>query len=310
LFVFVLLVGLVMLIGGAELLVQGAGRIAVAFRVPVIVVALTIVAFGTSMPEIMVSIKAAVSASPEMALANVNGSNIANIALVLGAAAMVRPLSVGRELMTREIPTVIGLQLAVPLLLYDGVLSRLDGLLLVLAGVLYNTLLIRDAMSGRRMLTEDDEVGEGGDSVTNGALMMLGLALLLGGAEFFVSGAVDLAEYMGMDQRTIGLTVVALGTSAPEVITAVVSAYRGEVQMAVGNSLGSNILNISMALGMTALIEPVRIIDQAAWNDLAVVVVVTFMLVPVVLRGRALSRIEGGLFAGAYIMYVLMVPSI
>jgi cation:H+ antiporter len=299
-----------MLIGGAELLVQGAGRIAVAFRVPVIVVALTIVAFGTSMPEIMVSIKAAVSASPEMALANVNGSNIANIALVLGAAAMVRPLSVGRELMTREIPTVIGLQLAVPLLLYDGVLSRLDGLLLVLAGVLYNTLLIRDAMSGRRMLTEDDEVGEGGDSVTNGALMMLGLALLLGGAEFFVAGAVDLAEYMGMDQRTIGLTVVALGTSAPEVITAVVSAYRGEVQMAVGNSLGSNILNISMALGMTALIEPVRIIDQAAWNDLAVVVVVTFMLVPVVLRGRALSRIEGGLFAGAYIMYVLMVPSI
>jgi cation:H+ antiporter len=160
------------------------------------------------------------------------------------------------------------------------------------------------------VLSEDEEVEEGGDYVTNGALMAVGMALLLGGAELFVDGAVELAQVMGLDKRTIGLTVVALGTSAPEVITAVVSAYRGEVEMAVGNSLGSNILNVSMALGLTAMIEPIVLVDPAAWKDMAVAVLVTAMLVPVILRGRALSRTEGGLFVGAYLTYFLMVPSL
>jgi cation:H+ antiporter len=223
---------------------------------------------------------------------------------------MVQPLKVGRELMRREVPAVLLLQLLIPVLLYNGVLSRIDGLILVFVGIAYNVLLIRDAMAGRRVLSEDEEVEEGGDYVTNGALMAVGMALLLGGAELFVDGAVELAQVMGLDKRTIGLTVVALGTSAPEVITAVVSAYRGEVEMAVGNSLGSNILNVSMALGLTAMIEPIVLVDPAAWKDMAVAVLVTAMLVPVILRGRALSRTEGGLFVGAYLTYFLMVPSL
>lgn len=304
-FVLTLLLGLVMLVGGAELLVRGGGRIALALRVPVIVVALTVVAFGTSMPEIMVSITAAISASTDMAIANVTGSNIANIALVLGAAAMVRPLAVGRELMRREVPALLLLQLLVPVLLWDGQIGRLDGLLLMLVGLVYNGLLIRDAFAGRRAL-EDDEVEEGGDMVANVALFTLGLALLLGGSQFFVDGAVALAEHFGLDERTIGLTVVALGTSAPEVFTAVVSAYRGEVEMAIGNSLGSNILNISMALGITALILPIEPASDGVFTDLFIATLVTGLLVPVVLRGRGLSRVEGAFLVASYLVFVTM----
>lgn len=307
-----LLFGLVLLLGGAELLVRGGGRIALALRVPVIVVALTIVAFGTSMPEIVVSITAALQAEVaggEIALANVIGSNIANIALVLGAAAMVSPLTVGRELMRREVPALLLLQASIPALLWDGTIGRLDGLFLFALGVGYNVLLIRDALAGRRPVEDDDEVAPGGDQVTNVALLVLGLAMLVGGAQFFVDGAVELASWIGMSERVVGLTVVALGTSAPEVATGVVSAWKGEVDMAVGNSLGSNILNIALALGITAMITPIVSTDGAVWRDLTVAMLVAVLLVPIILRGRVVSRFEGVTLVGAYLVYLVMLTT-
>lgn len=310
-FVLTFLLGLVLLLGGAELLVRGGGRLALLFRVPVMVVALTIVAFGTSMPEIMVSVTAGTTGSPEIALANVTGSNIANIALVLGAAAIVTPLTVGRELLRREVPALVLMQASVPVMLIDGTLGRVDGFLLLAAGFSYNAVLLRDAMSGRREPDDDDlEIEAGGDLFQNAALLVVGLAMLGGGAQFFVDGAVEIAHRVGVNDRVIGLTVVALGTSAPEVVTAVVSALRGDVDMAVGNSLGSNILNLALALGITAMIAPITNVDPGSWKDLVVAISVTLLLVPMILRGRLVSRTEGGMLVFAYALYLFMLPSL
>jgi cation:H+ antiporter len=310
LFVVWLLLGLGMLVGGAELLVRGGGRIALALRVPVLVVALTIVAFGTSMPEIVVSVMAALRASTDLALANVTGSNIANIALVLGASSMLRPLAVGRELMRREVPTVLLLQLMVPAMLLDGAVGTWDGAALVTVGLVFNALLVRDALAGRRPV-EDDEVPEGdGDMLTNVVVVVVGAAVLLGGAQLFVDGATEVARVLGLDDRTIGLTVVAVGTSAPELVTSLVAAWRDEADMAVGNALGSNIINVAFALGATALIHPVVVSASGAWKDLLVALLLTALLVPLVHRGGVVSRVEGAMFVGAYVIYILMLPSL
>ncbi len=297
----ILLVGLVMLVTGAEMLVRGGGAMAMALRVPALVVGLTIVAFGTSTPELMVSITAALSQSTEMALANVNGSNIANIALVLGAASLTRPLTVERTLMRREIPFCFGLQLLVPLLCIDGSLTRFDGVLLLLGGVIYNTWLLYEALRGRTPVDDDPQV----TAWTRHLVVLVGgLVVLIVGANLFVEGAVGIAERLHLSDRFIGLTVVALGTSAPEVATAIVSARRGEVDLAVGNSLGSNLLNISMVLGITAIMAPIHLTDSGAWTDMAAAMCATLLLLPFVLKG-SMSRIEGGILVTGYAAYLV-----
>ena len=252
----------------------------------------------------MVSVTAAMSASTEMALANVNGSNLANVTLVLGLAAMVAPLSVERTLMRREIPSCLLLQLTVPLVCLDGVISRGDGMLLVLGGVLYNAWLLFEALRGRAPADLDDHT-DGGGIIKHAALLFVGLVVLLVGAQLFVEGAVWVAKMLHLSDRFIGLTVVALGTSAPEVATGMVSAYRGEVDLAVGNSLGSNLLNIAMVLGITSIIFPIELTDAGAWTDMAVAIGVTALLVPFVLKG-SISRIEGGFIAGSYVTYLVL----
>src|SRR5690606_14905026 len=260
-----------MLVGGAELLVRGGGRLALALRIPALVVGLTVVAFGTSTPELAVSVTAAFTASTDMALANVTGSNIANIALVLGLVALIQPIDVDRGLLRREVPVCVGLQVLVPLMLLDGTLGRVDGVVLLAAGVAYNGYLVWDAISNRPALEEGAlPIEGGGDPRWNVFLLLVGVAILLGGAHLFVGGAVEVAKLLGLSARFIGLTVVALGTSAPEIATGVVSAYRGEADLALGNSLGSNVLNITVVLALTALIQPIVIADNLALIDLAV----------------------------------------
>lgn len=310
-FVFLLLIGLVLLVAGAEMLVRGGGQLALVLRVPVLVVGLTVVAFGTSMPELAVSVTAALNASTDMALANVTGSNIANIALVLGLAALVRPLAVDRALMRREVPACLGLQILVPILLLDdGRLDWLDGLLLVAVGVLYNLTLLYDAFRGRMEVSDEDKIELEHHWLRSALMFFVGVATLLIGSRLFVYGAIEVAGYFELSERYVGLTVVALGTSAPEVMTAVVSAHRGQAGMAIGNSIGSNILNVAMVLGATAIIQPIEVSDQGAWKDLVVAVLLTSMLVPVIRRGKGISRVEGGLLAGSYVLYLIMLPTI
>ena len=299
-----LLIGLVLLVVGSNMLVRGGGQLALALRVPALVVGLTVVAFGTSSPELLVSVTAALEASTDMALGNVNGSNIANILLVLGLAAMVRPLTVDPMLMRREIPACLGLQVLVLVLCLDGRLSRGDGFVLLMGGVAYNALLLYSMIGGRTPAV-DDELNLEDDSSwwSHLATLVAGIVILVLGANLFVSGAEVLALKAGLSQRFVGLTVVAMGTSAPEVATGMMSAYRGEVDLAVGNSLGSNLLNIAMVLGITAMIAPIGT-DVQSQTDVFAACVVTVLLVFIVLR-RSLSRFEGAVWVSAYVGYLL-----
>ncbi|MFT4622860.1 MAG: cation:H+ antiporter [Myxococcota bacterium] len=305
-FLFALLVGLLMLITGAEMIVRGGGQLALVLRVPALVVGLTIVAFGTSAPELLVSVTAALSDSAEMALANVNGSNIANVLLVLGMAAIVRPLVVERSLLRREIPSCLLLQVLIPVCAWDGVVSRGDGMLLAAVGIGYNAWLMWEALRGRPVPVDDDlEVEDGNPLWRHGAMLTGGISILVVGANLFVFGAEEFAHMLGWSDRFIGLTVVALGTSAPEVATSMVSAHRGEVDLAVGASLGSNILNVSMVLGITAMLTPIHVVDTGAWSDMFTGVGATLLLVPLVWRGRV-GRGLGLMMALAYVGFVVI----
>lgn len=301
-----------MLVGGAELLVRGGSQLALLFRVPALVVGLTIVAFGTSTPELATSLSAAwVAQSTEMALANVNGSNLANILLVLGGAALIRPLRVERALLRREIPALILLQCLVPLLCIGGVVVWYEGIILLFVGLGYNFLLLRQSLGLRGAEAEGlqqemlDEIGDGTGSVGwNLGLLLIGMVVLIVGAWLFIEGSVVLAEMIGLSDRIIGLTCVALGTSAPELATAMVSAHRGEVDLAIGNSIGSNILNISMVLALTSIVEPVQMVDQAAWYDLSAGVVASLLLGVLVVMGGRLGRVIGVLMVLSYFGYM------
>lgn len=297
-FLFYFLIGLAMLVIGAHYLVEGGGRVAVGLHIPAVVVGLTIVAFGTSAPELTVSVMAALSASTAMAMSNVNGSNIANIFFVLGLAAMVHPLTVQRALLRRDIPTCIGMQALVLLLALDGLFSRVDGAIVLMGGVFYNLWLFYDVRRGRAELEE--EVEAEGTLLVNGLKLLGGLVVLVVGADLFVDSAVEVARYLNMSDRLIGLTVVALGTSAPEAAAAVAAARKGEVEMAVGGSVGSNILNIAMVLGITALIAPMDLSEGGFVRDMSMALLAAFALVPIVVRG-GVTR-QGG--AGLVLVYL------
>lgn len=302
-FLVTFLIGLVMLVLGAHYLVEGGGRVAVGLHIPAVVVGLTIVAFGTSAPELTVSVMAALQASTAMAMSNVNGSNIANIFFVLGLAALVHPLSVERALLRRDIPTVIGLQSLVLLLALDGMFSRIDGAIVLLGGVFYNFWLFYDVRRGRAEL--EDEPENEGTLLVNGLKLLGGLIVLVIGADLFVDSAVEVARYLNFSDRLIGLTVVALGTSAPEAAAAVAAARKGEVEMAVGGSVGSNILNIAMVLGITSLIRPIDLSAGGFVQDMGMALFAAFLLVVIVARG-GVSRQGGGALIAIYVVYMAL----
>ena len=310
-FLVTLLIGLMMLVAGAELVVRGGGQIALAMRIPALVVGLTIVAFGTSAPELGVSLTAAFTASTDMAIANVIGSNIANIALVLGLAALVRPMAVDSRLARREIPVLLMLQLMIPAFAWDGSIERYEGFLFLVVGVVYNLLLLFEARKRRqRVIDEEDEITpEDGRFAYYLGLLLGGIVIIVIGSMLFVNGAKEIALQLGLSQRYVGLTVVALGTSAPEVATSVMSSYRNQGDLAVGNALGSNILNITMVLALTAMIQPIALSAPDVFVDFGVALGATVLLVPIVLRDRPLGRIEGALLTVAYLVYVFSTPT-
>lgn len=310
-FLIALLVGLLLLVAGAELVVRGGGQLALALRVPALVVGLTIVAFGTSTPELAVSTAAALSGAPDMALANVVGSNIANLALVLGLAAIVRPLDVDPRLARRELPVLLVLQLLLPLFAWDMVFQRWEGAALLAVGIGYNVWLVWEARARRARLVESEEEEElepSGPWYLHLALLVGGVAVIVFGADLFVGGATEVAERLGMSERYIGLTVVAVGTSAPEIATSVMSSFRNNSEIAMGNALGSNVLNVTVVLALSAMILPISLKDAGVFTDLWVALGATALLVPMVLGDRRISRWEGALLTGGYLAYVVFTP--
>lgn len=310
-----IVLGLVLLVAGANVLVRGASRLALALGMTPLVVGLTVVAIGTSMPELSVGLDAAWSGNPGIALGNVVGSNIANVLLILGLVSILTPLSVSRHLVRRDVPIMIGASLAVVLMAMDGAVSRLDGLLLLSAAFAYLTMLIKLA----RRFPEQGRPAALPATAAHGMigrlmsvfLVIAGLGLLAFGASHLVAGASALASAAGLSELVIGLTVVAIGTSLPEITTVLVSALRGQRDMAVGNVIGSNLFNLLLVLGAAAALAPNGIVVSpgARAFDMPVMLAAAIACLPIFFTGHRIARWEGAVFLcyyAAYITYLLM----
>jgi len=304
-----LILGLVLLVFGADLLVKGAARLAGNFGVPALVIGLTVVAFGTSAPELAVSVKAAWSGQAELAIANAVGSNIFNVLFILGLSALIFPLVISRQLIRQDVPLMVGVSVAAVVMTLDGNINRWEALLLVIGLVSYTWFLFRQGKQ-QGMDVSDGEVEEMLKVKTpvwqNLLLVVGGLALLVLGARWLVQSAVEIATIWGVNEAVIGLTIVAAGTSLPEVVTSVVATIRGERDIAVGNVVGSNTFNILCVLGMSGLVSPTPLLagEQMASLDLPVMLGVALLCVPLFFSGARLTRPDGALFLGLYVFYV------
>ncbi len=310
---FLFLAGLVLLVVGAEGLVRGASRIAATVGISPLVIGLTVVAFGTSAPELAVSISSALEGNADVAVGNVVGSNIFNVLFILGVSAAIVPLAVSRQLIRVDVPLMIGVSVLVLVLGLDGSIGRLDALLLF-AGILAYTgwAVISSRRASSALVAEyGEEFGARERSAVglarDGVLVVAGLGLLVLGSDWFVGGATEFAEALGVSDLVIGLTLVAAGTSMPELATSVVASLRGERDIAVGNVVGSNIFNILAVLGVSGLVaeDGIAVADSALRMDVPVMLVVAVLCLPAFFTGRVIARLEGLTFVALYGVYVL-----
>jgi cation:H+ antiporter len=301
--------GLLLLIVGAEVLIRGASRLAASFGVAPLVIGLTVVAFGTSAPEMAVSVQAARAGQADLAFGNVAGSNILNVLLILGLSACIAPLVVARQVVRQEVPVMIVVSLLAVYLALDGAFGRTEGLVLVTLLALYTTAQVvhgRRAGNGATAGADTTAPAPPGNRALSALAVVAGLALLVLGSRLFVGAATDLARLLGLSELVIGLTIVAAGTSLPEVATSVLATIRGERAIAVGNVVGSNVFNILGVLGASAAIAPqgVPVAAGAMAFDVPVMVAAAFACLPIFFTGHRIARWEGVLFLGYYGAYV------
>jgi cation:H+ antiporter len=304
--------GLVLLVVGAEVLVRGASRLAAAVGLSPLVIGLTVVSYGTSMPEMAVSVTSAANGQTDLTLGNVVGSNVFNVLFILGISAVVTPLVVSRQLIRLDVPLMIAVSILTFLLGHDGRIGRLEGLALFTGLLAYTVFLIRQ--SRRESETARKENGgapAGGRGprrlAVDVAFILGGLALLVLGSRWLVAGAIEIAGHLGVDELIVGLTVVAAGTSLPEVATSVIASLRGERDIAVGNVVGSNVFNLLGVLGLSASVTAGGVaVPVSAWRfDLPVMVAVAVACLPIFFTGHLIARWEGALFLGYYLAYTL-----
>ena len=304
--------GLAALVAGAEALVRGASRLAVSWGISPLVVGLTVVAFGTSAPEMAVSVGAALAGSADLAIGNVVGSNIANVLLILGLSALIAPLLVHEQIIRQEIPIMIGASLVVVAMSLDGGIGRAEAAVLFALVVGYTVFLVVQSRRASQA-AEDEFASEIATSAwdrhwsVQAALVAGGLALLVLGADWLVGASVAFARVMGVSDLVIGLTVVAVGTSMPEIATSLIAALRGQRDIAVGNVVGSNIFNLLAVLGAAGVVSAggLDVSDAARNFDLWVMLAVAFACLPILITGREIARWEGALFLAYYAAYVL-----
>jgi cation:H+ antiporter len=308
-----LILGLVLLVGGAEILVRGATGLSLALGISPLVIGLTVVAYGTSSPEVAVTLQAGFAGQTDLALGNVIGSNIANILLVLGSAALVAPLVVRSQLVRFDVPIMIGASILLLILAYDGRIGRLESGILAAGAFIYSAVVLylgtRRGAQPIDMPEVDESVmvqrGRYRRIVRNLIYVVIGLGLLVLGSRWLVDGAIEIATALGVSQIVIGLTVVAVGTSLPEIATSMLAALKGERDLAVGNAVGSNIFNIFLVLGLAGFIVPVDIpVPTSALNfDLIVMIAVAVACLPIFFTGGEIARWEGGLFLAYFVAY-------
>lgn len=302
------LAGLGLLLLGAELLVRGASRLALSLGLAPIIVGLTVVSIGTSAPELAISIGGALSGTPDLAMGNIIGSNIANVLLILGLVALVAPLVVHRQLVWLDVPIMIATSAMCLGMAFDGRIARWEGAVLVAGAIAYIVFLIVLARRHPEQVTDDPSLGNDTAAQRVPRLLMLmaaGLAMLVGGAQLLVNAATGIATAFGLSDLVIGLTVVAVGTSLPEIATSILSAIRGQRDLAVGNIVGSNIFNLLLVLGATALVarDGVPVSASALRFDLPVMTAVAVACLPIFFTGHRIARWEGALFLCYYIAY-------
>jgi cation:H+ antiporter len=298
--VVLVVLGLAGLYFGGELLVRNASALARAVGISPMVIGLTVVAFGTSAPELAATLVAAIRGAPELAIANVVGSNIANVGLILGVTALAYPLVATWSFLKREVPwMLVATVLALPLL-YDGRVGRIEGFVLWAALAVFLVAAVR--LSGPP--APEAEVGAGGRAWRTGFGAVAGIAVLALGAHALVTGATALATIWGVPQRVIGLTLVAIGTSLPELASSLVAALRRETDIILGNIIGSNLFNLLAVLGTAAVIHPIAVPPAGLRVDLWIMLAFAALLVPLLLFGRRLGRRDGALLLLGYVVYV------
>lgn len=301
-----LIVGFWGLIKGADIFVDSASQIAAKLKVPLIVIGLTVVAFGTSAPEAAISITSAFQNNAGIAVGNVIGSNIMNILLILGISSLICMLPVKKTTFRYEIPFVV---LITVVLLVLGVmgssLSRLDGVIFILLFAVFMVYLMKLSKSGDSSLTDDvPEIDENASVPKMILLVILGIAMIVLGSDFTVSGATKIAEVIGLDDRIIGLTVVAFGTSLPELVTSIQAARKNKVDIAIGNIIGSNIFNILFVVGISALVSPASIVFENDFIIDSIVAIVTAALLwLLVFKNKRISRLGGVIMLACYAGY-------
>ena len=312
--ILLLLAGLVLLVGGAEIFVRGAARLAAMLGVSPLVIGLTVVAFGTSAPEIAVSVQAGAAGQADIAIGNVVGSNIANILLVLGISAAIAPLVVSHQLVRLDVPIMIFVSVLFLAFGYDGEISRLEGGILFGMAIAYTLLLLWLSRRHRASLDAEEFDREFGNApprvpsqwFRQGAMVVGGGLLLVWGSNWLVDGAVAVARSFGVSELVIGLTIIAVGTSLPEAATSVVASLRGERDIAVGNLVGSNIFNILVVIGVSSLVVPgggLSVSSAALGFDIPVMLAVALACLPIFANDHRIHRWEGWMFFGYYLAY-------
>ncbi|MEO1620037.1 MAG: calcium/sodium antiporter [Cyanobacteria bacterium J06632_3] len=307
-----LLVGLVLLVGGAEFLIKGASKLAATIGVSPLVIGLTVVAFGTSAPELAVSLNASLHGQADISLGNVVGSNICNVLLILGVSSLIAPLVVAQQLVRLDVPIMIGVSALLMMFGLDGQLHRSDGVVLFLGGLAYTVFLLYQSRKEEDQNVLDEYANFGTrslsskETVWNVVMFAGGSLTLVLGSQMLVNSAVAIAEFFGASSLIIGLTVIALGTSLPELATSVMASVRGERDIAVGNVIGSNIFNILVVLGLTSAVSTtgINVSPSAMTFDIPVMLAVAVMCLPIFFTGNEVSRREGVLLLAYYLLYI------
>lgn len=307
-----LVIGLVLLVGGAEALVKSASKLAATAGISPLVIGLTVVAFGTSAPELAVSLQASLSQQADIALGNVVGSNICNVLLILGISAMISPLVVAQQLIRLDVPIMIGVSALVMLFGWDGQIGRSDGVILFLGGIAYTLFLLYQSRRDKDPVVQaeyaqfEQRSHSSKETALNVGLLGVGLVMLVAGSQLLIQSAVTIATLLGVSELMIGLTVVAVGTSLPELATSVTASLRGESDIAVGNVVGSNIFNILIVLGLSSAVAPTGtgVSPAAIAFDIPVMIAVAAMCLPICFTGNKISRKEGALLFTYYLLYV------
>lgn len=311
--IVLLIIGLIILIVGGDYLVRGSSSIALRLHLSPLVVGLTIVAFGTSTPELLISIQSALKGSPDIAMGNVVGSNICNLGLVLGVVALIKPVKVQLNSIKIDWPVTMGASILLYLTIRGGYITASDGIFYSLILIAFLFFIIKksrkDVKSSKKITSSVEDIPDVPSKQIwkDIVFIVIGCVGLYYGSEWFVGSVKDLALGIGVEERVVGLTIVALGTSLPELVTAAVASYKGQTDLALGNLMGSNIFNILSILGITSIIKEIHVHQTILDKDIIWMLLITLMILPLMIMKREVGRVDGLILLFVYAVYIYTV---